>query len=202
MSLHLNLGCGHDLRAGYVNVDDGSMWSGSVPANCVQWDLNRVPWPFPNESTSEIFMNHVLEHLPDTGAVIREDGTWGGSRRLKFDDSFPPACVVHYTFPERVDARGKKLPPRTRTLFRNSCGLDFGSVRPGFLPPRSRLCSVCSFLHGTRRRPSPPIPRCQPETVLAALWTPRASVHWEPAHLHGSTRRPTHATDTVVVFVT
>ncbi len=44
-------------------------------------------------------------------AVIREDGTWGGSRRLKFDDSFPPACVVHYQFPERLDARGKKLPP-------------------------------------------------------------------------------------------
>jgi predicted dehydrogenase len=38
-------------------------------------------------------------------AVPREGG---GTRneRIKYNDSFPPACVVHYTFP----ARGKKLP--------------------------------------------------------------------------------------------
>jgi predicted dehydrogenase len=36
---------------------------------------------------------------------VRENGTTG-SRRIRYTDSFPPATVVHYTFPER----GKNLP--------------------------------------------------------------------------------------------
>ncbi len=36
---------------------------------------------------------------------VRDNGTTG-SRRIKYNDSFPPATVVHYTFPER----GKNLP--------------------------------------------------------------------------------------------
>jgi predicted dehydrogenase len=38
-------------------------------------------------------------------AAPREDGTIG-NQRLKYDDSFPPAAAIHFTFP----ARGRKLP--------------------------------------------------------------------------------------------
>jgi SAM-dependent methyltransferase len=72
VSLRLNLGCGSDLRAGYVNVDDGSMWPSKLPPNVVCHDLNRFPWPFEDDSADEILMWHVLEHLPDTAQVLRE----------------------------------------------------------------------------------------------------------------------------------
>ena len=40
-------------------------------------------------------------------AVLARGRHGSASRRIKYNDSYPPASVVHYTFP----ARGKKLPP-------------------------------------------------------------------------------------------
>lgn len=54
--LKLNLGAGQDRRAGYVNVDR----SGSPD---LKWDLEVIPWPWPDSSVDEILLNHVLEHL-------------------------------------------------------------------------------------------------------------------------------------------
>ena len=67
LPLKLNLGCGANYRAGYVNVD----WSRSVKTDKVV-DLSEFPWPWPDNSADEIFMWHVLEHLMDTGKVMRE----------------------------------------------------------------------------------------------------------------------------------
>jgi predicted dehydrogenase len=53
-------------------------------------------------------------------AVPRADGTTS-NQRLKYNDSFPPATIVHYKFP----ARGKKLP-----------ALDFHWYDGGILPER------------------------------------------------------------------
>ena len=60
----LNLGCGTDMRLGYVNVD----WKGGD----VVWELNKFPWPWATNSVDEILMWHVLEHLPDTTATLTE----------------------------------------------------------------------------------------------------------------------------------
>ena len=71
--VRLNLGCGKDVRDGYINVDDGSMWRGStLPDNVIIHNLSVYPWPFADNSADEIFMWHVLEHLPDTGNVMSE----------------------------------------------------------------------------------------------------------------------------------
>jgi len=64
--LRLNLGCGNDIRDGYVNVD---VHGGD---RIVRWDLNIKPWPWEESSVDEIIMHHVLEHLPDTCSVMRE----------------------------------------------------------------------------------------------------------------------------------
>jgi len=69
--LRLNLGCGNDIRDGYVNVDDVSS-NHVLSDRLIKADLNQFPWPFADNSADEILMWHVLEHLPDTYKVMTE----------------------------------------------------------------------------------------------------------------------------------
>jgi len=55
----LNLGCGTDIRAGYINVDK----HGNPP---FKYDLETFPWPWKTNSISEILLIHTLEHLGET----------------------------------------------------------------------------------------------------------------------------------------
>ena len=71
--MKLNLGCGTDIHADYVNVDGNYTWFNKpVPPGCVIHDLNQFPWPFADNSADEILMWHVLEHLPDTFKAMSE----------------------------------------------------------------------------------------------------------------------------------
>lgn len=58
MKDRLNLGCGTDIRPGFVNVD-----SASLPGVDVVHDLNQLPLPFEDESFVEVVCQDVLEHL-------------------------------------------------------------------------------------------------------------------------------------------
>lgn len=62
-----NLGCGKDIRPGYVNVDDRGLRGVDVLV-----DLSRFPWPFRDDAFDEVRAIHVLEHLPDTIRVMEE----------------------------------------------------------------------------------------------------------------------------------
>ena len=53
--LRLNLGCGMRLE-GYVNVD-------RFGEPDLRHDLEVLPWPWPDDSVSEVLLKHVLEHL-------------------------------------------------------------------------------------------------------------------------------------------
>jgi hypothetical protein len=60
--LRLNLGCGASRLEGYINVD----LHGEPD---LRHDLEVVPWPWPDDSVSEVEMRHVLEHLGRDAAV-------------------------------------------------------------------------------------------------------------------------------------
>ncbi len=60
-SLRLNLGCGFLYDPAYTNVD-----SSKECAPDLVWDLEKTPWPWQDDSVSEIRLFHVLEHLGQT----------------------------------------------------------------------------------------------------------------------------------------
>lgn len=67
--MKLNLGCGEDIREGWVNVD--------VDPSCEPdriLNLEDTPWPFEDSSADKILLDNVLEHIrPDKrNSVIAE----------------------------------------------------------------------------------------------------------------------------------
>lgn len=57
-SSRLNLGCGTDIRDGWVNLD-----SVALPGVDVVHDLNELPIPLPSEHFEEIVCRDILEHV-------------------------------------------------------------------------------------------------------------------------------------------
>ena len=64
----LNLGCGNDIRAGYINIDKYNN-TGNVD---YQWDLAKIEMD--DETVDEIFTSHVFEHvmINDVYGVLEE----------------------------------------------------------------------------------------------------------------------------------
>lgn len=57
--MKLNLGCGLDKRQGFINID----LRGEVKPDLVL-DLNKLPYPYENDSIDEIIAKDILEHFP------------------------------------------------------------------------------------------------------------------------------------------
>lgn len=63
----LNLGCGRDIKKGYINLDIIKSKGVDIVHN-----LNKFPYPFKNEEFDEVFSSHLLEHLLDFKKTIFE----------------------------------------------------------------------------------------------------------------------------------
>jgi ubiquinone/menaquinone biosynthesis C-methylase UbiE len=63
----LSLGCGHDTRAGWVNLDIAPL-----PGVDVVHDLERFPWPFEDGAFDFIECIDILEHLRELPDAMRE----------------------------------------------------------------------------------------------------------------------------------
>lgn len=62
----LNLGCGNDIKAGWINLD-----SASLPGVDVVHDIENLPLPFVSNFFDEILCQDVLEHV-EYIPVLRE----------------------------------------------------------------------------------------------------------------------------------
>ncbi len=62
-----NLGCGDDVREGWVNVDRSAR-----PGVGVLADLSHFPYPFRESVFDHLEARHILEHLPDVIRAVEE----------------------------------------------------------------------------------------------------------------------------------
>jgi SAM-dependent methyltransferase len=65
--IRLNLGCGPDIKKGFINVDNMK-----YPGVDKTFDLEKTPYPFKTGSVDYIYASHVLEHLDDTLKILHE----------------------------------------------------------------------------------------------------------------------------------
>ncbi|PIN90895.1 hypothetical protein COU60_00945 [Candidatus Pacearchaeota archaeon CG10_big_fil_rev_8_21_14_0_10_34_76] len=63
----LNLGCGEDVKKGYLNIDFEKFKGVDKLIN-----LNNLPYPFKDNSFDEILMYNILEHLNDPYQIMKE----------------------------------------------------------------------------------------------------------------------------------
>ncbi|MFK7867038.1 MAG: hypothetical protein AB8B77_06340, partial [Alphaproteobacteria bacterium] len=65
--LKINFGCGNFKLKGYLNVD----YSAHCNPDQIM-DMQVFPWPFDDNSASDIIMSHVLEHVGQDIAVFEK----------------------------------------------------------------------------------------------------------------------------------
>ena len=63
----LHLGCGHEILPGWINHD-----LAELPGVDVVHDLDVYPWPFEDDTFTEVRLYHVLEHLAEPMKAIAE----------------------------------------------------------------------------------------------------------------------------------
>lgn len=63
----LNLGCGKDIKKGYVNLDKSKLKGVDVAH-----DIDKYPWPFPSNYFDEVYGQDVIEHVSDLFKAMKE----------------------------------------------------------------------------------------------------------------------------------
>ena len=63
----LNIGCGRDIKEGYVNLDGSRIKGVDIIHN-----LDNYPWPFPSNYFEEIYSRDSIEHLKDLYRAMQE----------------------------------------------------------------------------------------------------------------------------------
>lgn len=82
----LNLGSGHDIKSGYINLDRVSL-----PGVDVVADLEKV-LPFENDYFEEIYCSHVLEHVSALTKLLSE------LHRISKSGAVIKVIVPHFSF--------------------------------------------------------------------------------------------------------
>lgn len=67
MPKRLHIGCGEDIKKGYVNLDFVNQ-----PGVDVLHDINKAPWPFKDSTFETVYASHILEHVDNLSDVMTE----------------------------------------------------------------------------------------------------------------------------------
>jgi SAM-dependent methyltransferase len=69
----LNLGCGKKYLEGWINLDisDTDIYKSKVRVDMTH-DLDKFPYPFPDNSFDVVLLDNVLEHLEKPSRVMEE----------------------------------------------------------------------------------------------------------------------------------
>jgi predicted dehydrogenase len=114
----------------------------------------------------------VMAYLAYNVMAVPREGGGMRNERIKYNDSFPPACIVHYTFP----ARGDKLP--ALKLHWYDGGLQ--PERPEELEPDRRLPESGTIFVGDKGKimceTYSESPRLIPERRMQAYKRPKKSI--------------------------
>lgn len=65
--MRLNLGCGKDIKEGYLNIDFVK-WDDRIRV----MDITKLPLVLPANECEEVILSHILEHLPDYPDLIED----------------------------------------------------------------------------------------------------------------------------------
>lgn len=66
----LNVGCGRNIREGWINLDNSDL-----PGIDVRYDLEQcrtTPIPLPDDSIDEFLLSHVIEHINNALPLMQE----------------------------------------------------------------------------------------------------------------------------------
>jgi predicted SAM-dependent methyltransferase len=120
----LNLGCGSDVKDGYLNVDFRDL------PGTVKVDLSKMPWPWKDGEVEEILMLDFLEHFPyrKTEALLNE--SW---RILK------EGCPLVVQVPSFEECAAAML--YDEGMLCNACGFEWTTAH--FMGNEGRACGNC-----------------------------------------------------------
>ncbi len=88
--IRLDIGCGGAKQPGFVGIDRRAL-----PGVDIVWDVERFPWPLPDECVVVAFASHLLEHIKPWLTIDFMDEVW---RVLQVDAQFAIA-VPYWTSP-------------------------------------------------------------------------------------------------------
>ncbi len=139
----LNLGCGGDVRTGFINVDRSS-----GPGIDMIVDISRSPMPFQDSSVDFVLCAHVLEHILDWEKVVFDIYRIlkpGGSFELRVPYGFAPRAWHRAYFDKRtMDLFTVK---NRDTVSSNDVTLDFEILDQGVSRQFPLRYHLAKYLH-------------------------------------------------------
>ena len=124
----LNVGCGSDIRPGWVNLDVAALDGVDVVHN-----LEQLPWPFEADSFDEIELINVLEHLSNTIAVMEE------LHRISAPDARVTIRVPYWNSPDAISDPTHKRQFNEHTFDFFDPSTRSGRERPYYSTARFRI---------------------------------------------------------------
>lgn len=100
MNKKLNLGCGTDIKKGWINLD-----SAALEGVDVVHDINVLPLPFVDNSFGEILCQDIIEHIAEYTLLLKE------LHRVLAPGGFLHIRVPHFT------SKNNFIDPTHRRMF-------------------------------------------------------------------------------------